>query len=201
MSQAGRLHFALAGGSASGWIGWTQAEFNGTDAASRVPHPIYYGAKHYFRFVRPGAQRIGVSGGGSLQVSAYKHTANNTVTVVIINTGAATSVTIAGSGLPSQFYRHLTDATHNCQSMGATGLSGIAIPGTSITTLYSSDITATRDDVRRAVAPALRRTSGPVRVYTLDGRLLQAVRQAAAPAGIRVQADAEGQARRILLGR
>jgi glucuronoarabinoxylan endo-1,4-beta-xylanase len=203
MSQAGRLHFALAGGSASGWIGWTQAEFNGTDNASRVPHAIYFGAKHYFRFVRPGAQRISATGGGSLQVSAFKHTANSTVTVVIINTGGATSVNVAGSGLPAQFYRYLTDATHNCQNMGSGALSGIAIPGNSITTLYSADITATHEDVRRAasVVPARARVSSTVRVYSLDGRLIQASRVAAVPAGIHIETGVNGSARSVVSGR
>jgi glucuronoarabinoxylan endo-1,4-beta-xylanase len=199
MGQAQRLHWALTGGNASGWIIWTLADLFD---ANRAPTPMYFGCKHYYRFVRPGAQRIGATGGGSLQVSAFKHTANATVTVVIINTGSATSVNIAGSGLPAQFYRYLTDATHNCQNMGSGALSGIAIPGNSITTLYSADVTATREDLRRAasMAPVKSRLSGPVRVYALDGRLIQALGQAAAPAGIRIEAGANGSARSVMSG-
>lgn len=200
MSQANRLHYALAGGSCSGWIGWTISQFNSGESDSRVPHWIYYGAKHFFRFVRPDAIRIGVSGAGGLRVSAYKHVAHGTYTVVIVNSGGGANITLQGAGIPSTFHKYQTDASHQCEDMGTVqASSSISVPGNGIVTLYSGDITSVlHGQIDRSRSSGVRpvRSVRTSRVYTLDGRLAvpgSSVRST----GVNLIVDAKGVRRAV----
>lgn len=60
-------------------------------------------AKHFFRFIRPGAIAVStsVSGASSLYASAYLHEANGTVTMVLINAEPGTKiVTVTVPAIP-----------------------------------------------------------------------------------------------------
>jgi glucuronoarabinoxylan endo-1,4-beta-xylanase len=202
LTQAGRLHYALAGGSASAWIGWTIGEFTPGDNTMRAPHWIWTGAKHFFRFVRPNAKRIGCSGGtSSLKVSAYKHTGDNTVTVVVVNTGGAASISLQGSGLPTSFTKFQTDATNRCVSQGSVQTSSsISIPGSGIVTLYSGDITSIFNHSQPAQVRAIDRArTGRATAYTLDGRRSVLGTNRAPANGVRVIRDDLGAHRSMIM--
>jgi glucuronoarabinoxylan endo-1,4-beta-xylanase len=175
LTQAGRLHYALVDGSASAWIGWVLASLTPGGDETRALHWICFGAKHFFRVVRPDAIRIGCSGGsGSLCVSAYKHNGDNTVTVVVVNTGGSASIRLQGSGLPASLNMYQTDASHQCANTGTVQTSNsISIPGSGIVTLYSGDITNIPPCGRNEpTAGAAHVRVAHVKVYTLDGRLV-----------------------------
>lgn len=93
-SLALRLHQALTTGRQSAWIYWQLTDGNATSASTltsaseRANAPKYAAAKHYFRFIRPGAVRVetAVSGSTNLLASAFVHDTNRTLTVVLLNT-------------------------------------------------------------------------------------------------------------------
>jgi len=87
------LLFALAYKTASTHCFFSQDTTNGT----YVVRPIYFGFKHFSKSIRSGWKRVAVSGGGgSLNVSAFANTANDSMAVVIVNTGGATTVSLGG---------------------------------------------------------------------------------------------------------
>lgn len=94
-----RIHQALTAGQQSAWIYWTFTEsdddnnvtpFALTNAQYHSESPKYLGAKHFFKYIRPGAFRVGSEGNGSEDIlsSAYFHPADSTITVVLLNTNS-----------------------------------------------------------------------------------------------------------------
>jgi len=73
-----------------------------TDATARETSSKFAAMRHFFRFIRPGAMRVGaqVSGSTSLLASAYVHDGDGTLTVVLVNAGAS-AATVAVQ-LPAQ---------------------------------------------------------------------------------------------------
>jgi MYXO-CTERM domain-containing protein len=62
-----------------------------TDQAGGATAPKYVAVKHFFSYVRPDAVRVDatVAGAASLYASAFVHDADGTLTVVLVNAGAA----------------------------------------------------------------------------------------------------------------
>ncbi|MBN1309332.1 MAG: hypothetical protein JXA18_15515 [Chitinispirillaceae bacterium] len=85
------LLFAVAYKEASTHCFFSQDTINNT----YVTRPIYYAFKHFSKSIRRGWKRIGASG-GSLMVSAYANTNNDSMAVVVINTGNAATLTLKG---------------------------------------------------------------------------------------------------------
>jgi len=91
------IHEYLVLGNFSAWIYW---QISGNTGGSNPglytlmlegrPTKKYYAAKHFYRFVRPGAIRISASSNAdSLLMSAFKHPVTGTLTAVIINLSEA----------------------------------------------------------------------------------------------------------------
>jgi hypothetical protein len=95
-SIAVKIHQALTAGRESAWIYWQLTDGKTanpetlTDEKTRAKAPKYAAAKHFFRYVRPGAVRIdaSVSDADDLLASAYAHEGDKTLTVVLINTAS-----------------------------------------------------------------------------------------------------------------
>lgn len=113
MSLASDIHDYLAAGNFSAWIYW---QISGNTGGSNPglytlmlegkPTKKYYTSKHFYRFIRPGAIRIGASSiNDSLLISAYKHPEEGTLTAVIINpSNASIHVKLEGHPLlPGRF--------------------------------------------------------------------------------------------------
>jgi O-glycosyl hydrolase len=113
-SIALKIHQALTTGRQSAWVYWQLSDGGDvanetlTDATLRDQSPKYVAAKHFFRFVRPGAVRVGadVSGADGLHASAYVHDADGTLTIVLVNAtpalvSASLSVPDAPAGIDS----------------------------------------------------------------------------------------------------
>jgi O-glycosyl hydrolase len=204
MGQANRIHYALETGHASGWVIWTLASLFGDDADeySRAPRDIYFGCKHFYRFIRPGAVRVGVSGQGSLKVTAFKHNTDNTTTVVIVNSGGSANVTVSGSGLPGQFHIYQTAGSNRCVHVGTTQPgSSFSVPGSSVTTLYNEDVTQSVRPPERSFTSArpvpVRRD---IRVFTLDGRSVGTMPGRYDARGARMLLGQRGAQLQLLLG-
>lgn len=88
---AENIHDTLVGGNASAYIYWQFSEPNPGRMALLAAGdyiPKGYAAKHFTRFIRPGAERIGVGGAPEgLLISAFKHPSTDDITIVIVNPG------------------------------------------------------------------------------------------------------------------
>jgi O-glycosyl hydrolase len=135
--------------------------------------PLFYVAKNYYRYIRPGAVRIGCSSNDTARVKAiaFTHEQQQTKTIVLLNLSATQqSATIAGSGLPASMTIYQTSPTQNCATMGTVGPGGaVTLPPRSVTTLHSAPIT----NVELRENQAATRTAGAASYYALDGRLLK----------------------------
>jgi O-glycosyl hydrolase len=93
-----KIHQALTTGRESAWVYWqllddAPVSVNTlSDATLRERAPKYIAAKHFFRFIRPGAVRVEAKLGGesAVQASAYFHQASRMLTLVLVHTGAST---------------------------------------------------------------------------------------------------------------
>ncbi len=105
-SIALKIHEALTVGQESAWLYWQMTDGKAaddsdvqtlTDATQLADCPKYVAAKHFFRFIRPGATRVAatVTGDANLLASAYLSVDATTLTAVLINESAsATSIAL-----------------------------------------------------------------------------------------------------------
>ncbi len=152
-SIAMKIHQALTAGRQSAWVYWQLTDGSATaaqtltDATLKDQSPKYVAAKHFFRYVRPGAMRVDakVAGGSSLLASAYVHDAAGTLTVVLVNTAASdvsasVSVPSAPAGIAS-FEAHTSKngSLWKASTLAiASGSAAVTVPGYGVVTLYGS---------------------------------------------------------------
>ena len=142
------------------------------------PRWTYYTAKHYSRWVRPGAVMIDAASSDTNVLSlAFHHTADSTLTVILINTASsARTVTLSGHSLPS-FAQFRSSATERCIAAGAVGPGAtVSLPASSYTTLYGqhwAGRTTAAAPEARAAQSGLRAARGAVRMHGLDGRVVR----------------------------
>ncbi len=139
---------ALNNGNAAGWVWWQGSENPGSTAGigefalmnGLVKGKKYFASKQFYRYVRPGAVRVGATSiNASVFVSAYEHPTQGTHTVVLANTStSAQTVTVGGAGLPATFAIVRTSAGENAAGVGdyATG-TALTLPARSLTTLQA----------------------------------------------------------------
>ena len=94
-SIALKMHQALTTGMESAWVYWTFTGLNNgqlsdqalTSEALGANSPKYVAAKHFFKWIRPNAQRTAcaVTNTNTVQASSYIHDADGTMTIVLIN--------------------------------------------------------------------------------------------------------------------
>ena len=140
------IHAGLYFGNISAWIWWQGSELgsihgynlmNGTTVGKK-----YYVSKHFYRYIRPGAVRFKVesSDNENVFVTAYRHDANDTHTLVIINSGKSDkAISLSGSDLPDSFemYR-TTGGGDNCSLIGTVNTADtFVLPAESIVTLQA----------------------------------------------------------------
>jgi O-glycosyl hydrolase len=109
-----------------------------------TPTPKYHAARHYFRFIRPGAVRINIpSGRPTILASAFHHEANRTLTIVALNTGAAdepVTVTLTNAHGFHEFEAIRSSETQHSAELGtvhaASGSLHITLPAKCVTTLF-----------------------------------------------------------------
>jgi glucuronoarabinoxylan endo-1,4-beta-xylanase len=139
---------ALNNGNVAGWVWWQGSENPGSTSGvgefalmnGLVKGKKYYASKQFYRYIRPGAVRVGATSVNSnVFVSAYEHAGAGTHTIVLANTSTGTqTVTVGGAGLPTTFTIYRTSATDNAANVGdyAAG-TPLALPARSIVTLQA----------------------------------------------------------------
>jgi hypothetical protein len=149
-SLALRIHQALTTGRQSAWVYWQMTDRGAvgaqtlTSSALLTDSPKYVAAKHFFRYIRPGAVVLDalVADATNLLASAYLDETNRTLTVVLLNT--STNSLTAIINVPSEpgirSFRTFTSSNSNlCESSVVTVSSGTAtasVPGYGVVTLY-----------------------------------------------------------------
>ena len=171
MNMAEDMYDYLVGGSFNAWIYERLTGDAGADSTlftNGKPAPKYYAAKHYFRYVRPGAVRVEAqSPDGDLLVSAYRHDVDGTLTVVLINRSdepMAVQLAMSGKGLPQTYSVYRSTEIDQCaeQPQAATAPK-LNMPPKSIVTLYGkSDSMKTRQAL------------DPIPIAWIDPKLSQA---------------------------
>jgi hypothetical protein len=152
--------------------------------------------KHYYRYLRPGAVRIGATYTADeyLLVNAFVHGGNDKMTIVAVNNATASrQIQLTGAGLPSQMQMYLTTSTGGnklCADQGSVATaSAITLPAQSVVTLDADYVVGVRPRAAGA-APAGRAahlTGATGRAFLMDG---SAVRYGAAARAIHVVENA-----------
>ena len=174
---------ALTQANASAYIYWQWSETSGSGHHSLMvngqPAIKYHVAKHFYRYVRPGAVRIGAtSSDARLRTISFKHPQSGAVTHVLMNPNADNAnatINLSGSGLPSTYKQYRTSGTENhvqLANVNGTNTLNVTLPPNSIVTLYSGpDLQTT---------PATSGGSLPGKQSFSDGALTNSLRIAAA---------------------
>ena len=161
MSLARNIQDELVAGDLSGYIAWCFNAGSGNDEYALVLNTTqktdkYYAFKHFSRYIRPGAIRLGCSPDdpNGLSVSAYRHHRNGTLTIVLINAGGGQNATINlpqdPSGISS--FRVFTSREGSrwveSQASVSGGSVNVAVPGNGFVTLYGEGAVSTRPSER-----------------------------------------------------
>jgi glucuronoarabinoxylan endo-1,4-beta-xylanase len=143
LSLAIDLQTALLFGDVSGWIVWQGSSLDPINEFTLMSDLTvgkkYYASKNFYRFIRPGAVRVtGSSSDEAVSVSAFRHEANDTHTIVLINTaseGKGIDLSLAG-----EYEMFVTSASKNCESAGTVNTDEpIALPARSVVTLHAGE--------------------------------------------------------------
>ncbi|HLH55837.1 MAG TPA: glycoside hydrolase family 30 beta sandwich domain-containing protein [Verrucomicrobiae bacterium] len=143
------LHDALVAGNINAWTYWSFQdgdsvnEYNLTARGDKNSKK-YNAAKHFFRYIRPGAVRVRATPDtDNLNVSAFLHDQQQTLTLVFVNI-ATDSVDVnlhipATPGVKSfKVFVTTPDASFVAQSAAkvSDGITSLSVPAQSIVTLY-----------------------------------------------------------------
>lgn len=165
---AQEIHNSLVYGQISGWIYWQYIgadekqgnEFdmvlvkvarqgNQETVTEILPSKKYYLHKQFSRFIQPGAVRIAAtpSDAQDISVGAFEHPLDKTVTVTLINTGAANqsvSLSLKTNLKVTAFDAYRTSATENSDKIGTLeakdGKLELSLPPQSMVTLYGKEM-------------------------------------------------------------
>lgn len=152
-SIAMKIHQALTVGRESAWIYWQTSDGKPmaaetlTDATAQANAAKLAAARHFFKFIRPGAVAVdtAVSGSTDLLASAYLHETNGTLSVVLINTSAAAvNASVAIPAMPAGI-QQLTASTSSDGAYGQSssiavtaGTAAVTVPGYGVVSLVGS---------------------------------------------------------------
>ncbi len=135
------MYASLAYGNLSAWTYWQGSEKDGYTeyslmAGAAKPGKNYYVSKQFYRFIRPGAQRVDLkSSDAEVMAVAFQHPTMNAFTIVAINTGSASkSLHLAGAELPADFRAFRTSAKEDAVDLGTVAADGLTLSASSITT-------------------------------------------------------------------
>lgn len=146
LSLAQDIHAGLYYGDMSAWIWWQGSQLDGIGEFNLMNGTTvgkkYYASKHFYRYIRPGAVRIKADSADpeNIFLTAYRHEANDTHTIVIINSGTTDKlISITGNDLPESFEMYRTTSGNDNCSLIETVDTGetFVLPAQSIVTLQA----------------------------------------------------------------
>lgn len=150
-SLALRIQQALNSGRESAWAYWQMSDGNPvsvnslTDASTLQNSPKYAAAKHFFRYIRPNSicVKAAVAGSATVSASAFLHTINGTMTVVLINsTNTPVQAVVNSPAQPAGIASWQTFTSSNgsywqpSTNTITNGQATVNIPGYGVVTLY-----------------------------------------------------------------
>ena len=163
-SIALKIHQALTAGRESAWLYWTFTEsdtgggvsdyaLSNSTAGSNAPK--YVAAKHFFKYIRPNAFRVNteVSGSSDLQVSAFVHDENQSMTMVLVNTAATSktaTLSLLGTGASPISFNAYTSSNGNYWQQSTLPVLNhtltVTTPGYGVVTLYGTGYTSSTQE-------------------------------------------------------
>lgn len=173
LSIAKGLFGALVYGDLSAWVMWYT---RGNLMTSNAVDARGYAVAPFYRYVRPGAVRIGCdSDDPAVLCVAFAHPTKKTLTIVLINDASGTkSVSLKGPEVPGSLAAYRSSASEKCTSLGSTSTASISLPGSSVTALVATNFTVPIVAVGRVLSAALpagqRKHGRQPALYSLDGR-------------------------------
>jgi O-glycosyl hydrolase len=149
-SLALRIHQSLTIGRQSAWVYWQMTDGNAVGAQTLTSSSLgtnsakYVAAKHFFRFIRPGAVAANATVGGStnLLASAFVHDTNQTLTLVLLNTSSnalTATINVPGAVEIDRFRTFTSSNSNYWQSSSvavSNGVASVPVPGYGVVTLY-----------------------------------------------------------------
>jgi O-glycosyl hydrolase len=148
LSLAQDIYAALHHGNVSAWVWWQGSSLQAIDDYTLMNGILtgkkYAVSKHFYRFIRPGAQRVACNipeTDGVFGV-AFEHTTMDCFTIVLINTNnSIVKLNLAGNSLPTSYQMFLSTAAtdDNCREVGAVNANNITLPAQSVVTLVNGN--------------------------------------------------------------
>jgi O-glycosyl hydrolase len=138
LKYAGGIHSGLRYGNIS-W--WTNFGFQGNQITKNLPNSSFYTTKNYFKYIRPGAIRVGSSSTNpDVMEVAFFHPVNKTYTIVLINKAStANSVQLTGNNIPTKYKAFRTTSFENFVEIDSVKNNIFLLPPSSVTTLYATE--------------------------------------------------------------
>jgi O-glycosyl hydrolase/ankyrin repeat protein len=148
LAMATDIYNAVTQGNASAYLYWQWSEDAGDGEMSLLvdgqPAIKYYAAKQIYRYVRPGAIRIGASSNDDrLKTMSFADPKTGGVTHVLINANSSSAdvtLNLSGKGMPGSYKVYRTSSTENAKQLANVAGGSqvrITVPANSIVTLYS----------------------------------------------------------------
>jgi len=144
MSLSKAMYTAIRHGHVSAWVFWTSStstldEYSLMSSAGEKSKRFFV-SKNFYKFIRPGAQRIAADAATDSKVYplAFTHSSRQSTTLVLINDNTEPrAVKLSGSGLPSDFIQYHSSINENWKDNGTVKSDGILLlQPQSVTTLY-----------------------------------------------------------------
>jgi len=171
---------ALYYGNVSLWTHWTW-DSDDLITGGKKGGPGFDMYKQYWKYIRPGAIRIAsTTTNDQVLPIAFNHKKNKTLTIVIVNSGSATSANISGVNIPGSFTAYQSSNGALSKSLNTVNASSVNLPAKSITTLVATNYNESGPEtgnVIKSTYPYLQQRrrihSGfATEFYTLTGRKL-----------------------------
>jgi O-glycosyl hydrolase len=151
LTWANNVYGALVNNGISGYIYWEGVQWpnpNTNEKLIKVDNSTntievsrrLWALANWSRYVRPGAVRVGSSGGSGVKTAAFKNV-DGTIAIVAISTVSSTSsisIKVSGEVTPASVGAWVSDGTHDCEkttaTVGTDGTVSGSVAGRSITT-------------------------------------------------------------------
>lgn len=152
-SVALRIHQALTAGQQNAWLYWQMTDGGDVSATETLTGsleletaPKFNAARHFFRYIRPGAQRVEVEvEAPAIDASAYVQDDDQTITYVLLNTSVSpVTLDVAAPALPSgvESFDVFTSSDGSywipSTAMVADGKASVTVPGYGVVTLVGA---------------------------------------------------------------
>ena len=151
---ANNIYTAITSANVSAYLYWIGAQGGNTnshlikiDGSNVIASKRLWAMANWSRFIRPGAVRVGASGGSGVKTTAFRNI-DGTVSVQVINSGSERSVTISVSGgfTAGNAAAWVTDNSRECNrtaaSIDPSGRVSGSAPSRSMTTFLISPVTS-----------------------------------------------------------